>query len=44
MLVYLSLLLQTTSSSLVQVFTDGLTNKLLGGWREGGREDTVLVR
>ena len=26
------------------MFTDGLTNKLVGGWREGAREDTVLVR
>ena len=28
----------------MQMFTDGLTNKLVGGWREGAREDTVLVR
>ena len=29
---------------LVQVFTDGLTNKLVGGWREGREEEVVLVR
>jgi ethanolamine kinase len=27
-----------------KVFTDGITNKLIGGWLEGSREDTVLVR
>jgi len=26
------------------MFTDGLTNKLMGGWREGAKQDTVLVR
>ena len=26
------------------MFTDGLTNKLVGGWREGAKQDTVLVR
>ena len=30
--------------SQLQMFTDGLTNKLVGGWREEAREDTVLVR
>ena len=30
--------------SCLQMFTDGLTNKLVGGWLEGAREDTVLVR
>ena len=29
---------------LVQVFTDGLTNKLMGGWREGWKKEVVLVR
>ena len=28
----------------MQMFTDGLTNKLVGGWREGAKQDTVLVR
>ena len=28
----------------LQMFTDGLTNKLVGGWKEGARDDTVLVR
>ena len=27
-----------------KVHTDGITNKLVGGWLEGRREDTVLVR
>jgi len=27
-----------------KVFTDGITNKLIGGWLEGNREDIVLVR
>ena len=26
------------------MFTDGLTNKLVGGWKEGFKEDLVLVR
>jgi len=27
-----------------KMFTDGLTNKLVGGWKEGFKEDLVLVR
>ena len=26
------------------MFTDGLTNKLVGGWKDGFKEDLVLVR
>lgn len=28
----------------LQMFTDGLTNKLMGGWKDGCKEDLVLVR
>ena len=28
----------------LQMFTDGLTNKLVGGWKDGFKEDLVLVR
>ena len=28
----------------LQMFTDGLTNKLMGGWIDGFKEDLVLVR
>jgi len=28
----------------LKVFTDGLTNKLMGGWREGWKKEVVLVR
>ena len=27
-----------------KTFTDGITNKLIGGWEEGKKEDMVLVR
>ena len=27
-----------------KTFTDGITNKLIGGWEEGRKEDMVLVR